>query len=367
MPIGNEVAMKNNAGDKKKILVILTGGTIGSRVENTTIDVTDSSSYELISLYRKIYREEDVFEVICPYTVLSENMSLKIWTNLIHALYQVRWEKYQGVIITHGSDTLAYTSALVGMLFSHIRIPIVLTAGNYPLGEEGSNGLVNFRSSVELIRTPGIRGVFTVYQNRRGENCVYLATRVTEADSYRDQFSSFGGSAFGRMENGVLKVEKEEANPSPEELVKNCEKRIALKEQCPAFTKEILMIRPYPGMNYEYIDLSNRPAAVLHYLYHSSTACTEGEKYSLPVFLKRCREEQIPVYTASYKSREGFFYITAQEILRSGAIPMLNISPEAAYMKLLLLYNISENVTGKMEENIYFEHLPALKRTNDFG
>lgn len=354
--------MKNNANDKKKILVILTGGTIGSRVENTTIDVTDTSSYELLSLYKEAYREEDVFEVVCPFTVLSENMSHEIWTQLLKVLYQVSWEKYQGVIITHGSDTLAYTSALVGMLFSHTRIPIVLTAGNYPPGEVGSNALANFRSSIELIRTPGLRGVFTVYQDQKGENNVYLATRLTEADSYRDQFSPFGGSVFGRMENGVFRAEKEAQNPALTELAEFCERKMPLAEQPPVFSREILMIRPYPGMNYESIDLTYRPAAVLHYLYHSATACTKGEKYSLPAFLKRCREEQIPVYTASYKNEAGLSYITAQEILRAGAIPMRNISPEAAYMKLLLLYNVTEDVTDRVKENLFFEHLPAPKR-----
>lgn len=343
----------------KKILVVLTGGTIGSRIEGTTIDITDVSSYHLISLYRERYGDRHEFEVINPISVLSENMRPQIWTELVHALWNVKWEDYSGAIITHGSDTLAYTSAFLGMLFSYASVPIVLTASNYPLGTKGSNGLVNFRSCVELIETPGLRGVFTVYQNDKQENCVYLATRITEADCYRDQFGAFGGKVFGKLKEGRLCVEECYTNPTVQELAAFCEKKQKPIGEAPVFHKKVLMIRPYPGMDYRYIDLMNRPAAVLHYLYHSATACTEGEGYSLTDFLKRCKEENIPVYTASYKSEDGPAYITAKEILGAGAEPMRNISPEAAYMKLVLWYNMEEKFRESMEESLYFEHLPA--------
>lgn len=344
----------------KKILVVLTGGTIGSRIEGSTIDVTDSSSYYLISLYKEKYGEEDAFEVIQPFSILSENMRPEIWTDLAGALWHIRWQEYQGVIITHGSDTLAYTSALIGMMFCHVPVPIVLTASNYPLGEKNSNGLSNFRSSVELLKTPGLRGVFTVYQNHKKENSVYLASRMTEADCYLDQFGAFGGSTFGKIADGRLQVEISEVNPEPSELYEFCHKRQPIADKAPVFEKQVLMIRPYPGMNYDFIHLSEKPAAVLHYLYHSATACTEKEEYSFLHFLKRCGEADIPVYAASYKNEGGLAYVTAKEILKAGAVPMMNISPEAAYMKLLLLYNTEENIRQNAGEPLYFEHLPCL-------
>lgn len=348
----------------KKILVMLTGGTIGSKILGSTIEVTDTSSYHLISLYRDTYGEEDDFEVIQPISVLSENMRPEIWTRLIQALGRIKWEEYRGVIITHGSDTLTYTSALVGMLFAHVSVPVVLTASNYPLGEKRSNGLVNFRSAVELVKTPSLQGVFTVYQNNAGENCVYLATRITEADCYLDQFGTFGGKVFGRMEDGRLITNPDNVNPTLKELYSFCQKRQAVLAELPVFEKQVLMIRPYPGMDYDCIDLTKKPAAVLHYLYHSATACTEGGSLSMLQFLQRCRESGIPVYTASYKAEEGAAYITAKEVLEGGVVPMRNISPEAAYMKLLLGYNCGSEKNGHvplgMEENLYFEHLPAV-------
>ncbi len=357
----------------KKILVVLTGGTIGSKVTQDCMDVTDSSPYLLLKLYRQRYgspggaddgnrypnqtgETENEFEVINPLLVLSENMTLDTWTRLCRTMWEIPYETYEGVIVTHGSDTLSFTSALLGMLLRHVPVPVVLTASNYPLGEEKSNGLVNFRSAVELIRNSSLKGVFTVYQSPEGENNVYLASRLMEADPYRDRFAGFDGVPLGKMENGVFRYEPCEINPSLEEI---CGERQPIAGQSPVFRKPVLLLRPYPGLDYEMIRLDKKPAAVLHYLYHSSTACIAGEESSLLRFMERCGEENVPVYIASCKDPAGRNYATAKAILEKGAIPMENISLEASYAKLLLLYNLDEKTAAeRVGSTFYFEQLP---------
>ncbi len=339
----------------KDILVVLTGGPIGSRIRGQWVDVNDTSAYTLIELYRETYGQKEHFQVVQPFSILSENMSPQMWEKLGGFLWNIAYEKYEGVILAHGSDTLTYTSALLGMLLAHVPVPVVLTASNYPLGEEGSNGLVNFRSAVELIGTRLLKGVFTVYQNNKGENNVYLASRITEADAYLDQFGSFGGPVFGRMEKGTFHWNNARINPSLPHIMKE-KKRIA--DICPRFEKQVLMIRPYPGLDYDTVDLSGKPGAVLHYLYHSATACTQGQRYSAVNFVKRCRRGGIPVYMASCKDARGRNYVTAGEMMEAGAIPMENISPEAAYAKLMLFYNLGlEDIPERINQPIFYENL----------
>ncbi|MBD5547270.1 MAG: hypothetical protein HDQ97_07715 [Lachnospiraceae bacterium] len=341
----------------KKILVVLTGGTIGSRVEGERIDVTDASPFYLLELYRKIYGSGDEFEVMQPLNILSENMNLQFFSQIARFMWEIPYEKYEGVILTHGSDTLSYTSALLGMLLCHVPVPVVLTASNYPLGEKGSNGLNNFRSAVELINTQLFKGVFSVYQNQNGENNVYLATRLTEADAYLDQFGGFGGIALGKMEDGVFQYNDSPVNPT---LAQIREMRAPITDSCPVFEKPILMLRAYPGLDYRMIDLRTEPAAVLHCLYHSATACTEGEDSSILGFMERCRAKGIPFYASSAKRTEGSKYVTAKAIRDNEAVLMENISPEAAYAKLLLLHNLKsgEEPCRHLGETIYFENLP---------
>ena len=103
-------------------------------------------------------------------------------------------------------------------------------------------------------------------------------------------------------------------------------------------------------------DENNKPAAVLHYLYHSATACLSGEEYNFLSFAQRCRRQNIDVYTASYKRTDGKQYATGDVLLKAGVIPLLNISPEAAYAKLMLIYNSKKPMDREfLQENIYFE------------
>ena len=341
----------------KKILVVLTGGTIGSRVENNVIDVNDTSPYRLLSLYEEFYGGE-AFEVIQPINILSENMTPDFLLILLKTLDRVPYEEYAGIIVAHGSDTLSYTSAFAGLLFHHIPIPMILIASNYPLGQAGSNGLNNFARAVEFIRGKSIRGVFALYQDRDEVNRVYLATRIHEAEPVHDQFRDFSGESLGKMENGKFILCK--GNATTEEYFK-AESDRERKLQVPdSFADRIMMIRPYPGMDYSVyqFDEKNKPAAILHYLYHSATACLSGEEYSFLSFAKRCRKQKIDVYAASYKRTEGKQYATGDALLKAGVIPLLNISPEAAYAKLMLLYNSHKPVKREvMQENIYFERI----------
>lgn len=338
---------------KKKILVVLTGGTIGSKVEGDLINVSSRSPYRLISMYEEQYGKETEFEIINPLNILSENMTPDTLLMLLKALDKVTYENYSGVIVTHGSDTLSYTAAFAGLLFHHVPVPFVLVASNYPLGQPGSNGLDNFAKAVELIRGNAVRGVFVLYRDKEEKSQVYLATRILEADPYLDQFRDFSGQAFGRMEEGRFIWQESSVQPSIEE-VEACRKRQLQVPEC--FDRKVLLIRPYPGMDYTQFDLSDKPAAVLHYLYHSATACIEGEQYNMLLFAKKCRALGIDFYAASYKQVEGKQYATANCLLKEGIRPLLNISPEAAYAKLMLIYNQrNKKLYELLDNNLYFE------------
>lgn len=347
-------AERNTVINMKKILVVLTGGTIGSQVENEIINVSKSSPYRLISMYEELYGKEE-FEIINPLNILSENVTPDSLLILLKALDSVRYEDYRGIIVTHGSDTLSYTSAFIGLLFHHVPVPVILVASNYPLLQEGSNGLDNFAKAVEFIQQKAVRGVFTIYRDESGISQVYLATRIMEADPFRDQFRDFSGQSYGRMEKGMFIRNTGKEQPAVEEVEANNKKEIEVPD---SFFRDVMIVHPYPGMDYSRFCFNEetRPSAVLHILYHSATACLEGEKHSFLNFAERCREQSIKLYAASYKRIEGNRYATGDGLLKAGVIPMLNISPEAAYAKLLLLYNGKREVSSeRVRQNIYFE------------
>lgn len=329
-----------------KILVVLTGGTIGSKSENGTVNINSASAYQIVDYYNKEYGNDVDFEVIQPVNVLSENMTCEVWLELMKALDKIDTSKYRGIVICHGSDTLSYTANLIGMLYNKMDIPVVLIAANYELGNEKSNGIVNFRSAVVVIKSVK-KGVFVAFSNNKGGNDVYIATRIVESDPYLDQYRSFDGKPWGKVENNELKVCMK---PTIDEL--NSFKPVVANRPID-FNNKVLFIRPYPNMNYENINIDGI-SAVIHYMYHSATACTTGEGTSLIKFAKKCKDKGVKLYVASFKDKNvERAYKSTRDILEQGVIPLFNISPESAYIKVLICQNMDFDINNTM----YYEEL----------
>lgn len=317
---------------KKKIAVILTGGTIGSSASEGIINTAAKGRAGIESLTAE-YEKSFEFEFIRAAEVLSENLDFGGLNDIFSSVFAARSGRYDGIIITHGTDTLAFSSPMTAFLLSGAKCAAVIVSADKPLENPASNGRDNFRSAIALFESGIKSGVYTAWRSRKGENKLHLASRVTQADCYSDDIHSFGGEIFARVRDG--------------KLIKNPNIRIGEKSgikftSCPELKNEVLALSPYPGINYDRINISSPPAAVLHYLYHSATACVKGENTSAAKFIEKCKKIGCPIYLASFKNIGGDIYDTTDKLIKAGGMPLLNISFEAAYAKLLLAYNQSE-------------------------
>lgn len=327
----------------KKILVLFTGGTIGSITTDGIIDVEREGKYAVVEAYKSAYGDDVKFECRQVLNILSENMGFSGWEKMIHEINSIDTALYSGVILTHGSDTLAYTSALLGMYFRHFDIPLFIIASNIPIGEKGSNGLFNFTSAVGLIKEGKYKGVFTLYER------VMLPTRVIPADTCRDRFGVYGYDGFNDF--SVFSGVSENMLSRPREQLFHGDI---------AFKKRIMFIEGCPAMDVGCFVPNGDTAAVLYSPYHSATACTdvsEGKSYALTEFIKRCITKNIMVYICGLK-RKVPIYSTVAEIIKAGSIPIYTTSAVAAYMKLLLAYNQEEMpVKEVMGKDLFFEEV----------
>ena len=316
---------KGRDKNMKKILVLFTGGTIGSITTDGIIDVEREGKYAVVEAYKSAYGDDVEFECRQVLNILSENMGFSGWEKMIHEINGIDTALYSGVILTHGSDTLAYTSALLGMYFRHFDIPLFIIASNKPIGEKGSNGLFNFTSAVGLIKEGKYKGVFTLYER------VMLPTRVIPADTCRDRFGVYGYDGFNDF--SVFSGVSENMLSRPRERIFHNDVK---------FGKRVLFIE------------------VLYSPYHSATACTdvsEGKSYALTEFIKGCITKNIMVYICGLK-RKVPIYSTVEEIIKAGSIPIYTTSAVAAYMKLLLAYNQEEMpVKEVMGKDLFFEEV----------
>lgn len=347
----------------QNILVIFTGGTIGSKKQEHAIDVYDSAGYELINLYRNLPGARNVaLKTQQPLNILSENLIPDDWLTLISCLNEVDFASYRGIIITHGSDTIPYTAACISYVFRHAPIPIVLTASNYPLGHPQSNGLRNFANAIDFILDQPIPGVFAIFENALGESVVYLGTRMLQAEHFTDQFPSTYAVPFGHMKNQRFLRTEHKINPTIEQVAASRQPRWPVESV--RFSSEILHIKPHPGLNYRYYDFStHKPKAVLHDLFHSGTACareTADQLYSLSRFTAYCQNHGVDLYICPIKNAAGDLYSSSVQLMEAGAIPIENTSVESALVKLMLAYGTiadRKDIAKFLEEPpLFFEH-----------
>lgn len=332
----------------RKIALVMTGGTIGSRVgAGRTIDTAgrDETPPFLLGMEEAGVRlpEDVTFEYHRPYHLLSENLQPAHWRLLTETVDGIILrhrgdQAFAGIIITHGTDTLSYTAAMLGIVYGsgvyeRAGCPIVVTGSNKPVSEPDSNGRRNFQEAVECVlnaENNGFCGV--VFAHRQ-----IPADEVLEADCYSDMYHRIVSDGNDRScREAQLR-----------ELL-GVQGALPLKERViPPLHRNILMLRHYPGLNYAglcFPEGDKRPAAVLHLLYHSATGCTEAENGSaLPEFIMRCQALGIDSYLGFAKAdydRQNR-YIT--NVRLSEHAPFLRaMTPETAYAALLLKYNMPQ-------------------------
>ena len=336
----------------KKILVVFTGGTIGSTASDGTINTSKQAPFKLLQLFTTQYPNTyDVeFDVLRPLQILSENLAPAAWVIIIEAIESNQPDKYDGIIVTHGTDTLAYTAAALSFYFNALKKPLLLVSSDYPLENTKGNGLVNFHSAVEFIRQQVAQGVFVPYRNTGKSMQIHQGSRLTCSLQLSGDFYSVQGNSFASFDGQMFsKTATNEPTITTDHVLK------------PEFSKGIMLVRPYPGLDYSHLNLAG-VAAILHDLYHSGTACvTEqwGSNYSLVEFVKRCKREGVTVYLAPAINSANA-YQTTRALIQQGAQMIWNMSVEAAYVKLMLAYGNyagGQQITEFLAKDIADEHV----------
>ncbi|MFA5985441.1 MAG: asparaginase domain-containing protein [Methylococcaceae bacterium] len=312
----------------KHILVVFTGGTIGSLAVNGTINTNGQAAYQLISLYKQHNNEkyEIDFTCISPLQVLSENLAPEAWEVLIAAIEAAKPTLYDGIIVTHGTDTLAFTAAALSLYFNAIAIPVLLVSSDYPLAHANANGLENFICAVEFICQNKAHGVFVPYTNRKQGMQIHHGARLASSLQLSGDFISVQNQPYCTYEKGQFSEASAIAKRNPVNL-------------SATFSQRILLIKPYPGLEYNYFNL-DAVDIVLHDLYHSGTACSSlqwGQQYALTDFIQQCQKRDIKVYLAPALKSDSA-YESTRTLLEAGAEMLWNMSLEATYAKLLLAY-----------------------------
>lgn len=299
-----------------KIAVIFTGGTIGSRIKGGYIGIDDKMQYVLLKNYEN--DNEIIFKAYSPYSILSENLSAKELNLLQNEISQRLSEDFDGIIVTHGTDTLQYTSTAMEYIFGDTEIPIVFVSANYPLEDEKSNGFVNFATAVEFIKSKIATGVFVSYKNQNDSyTTIHIPSQILQHNECAEDIYSIDNSYFARY-NGAFILN----TPLPQHKSLNTGLVNFLDEP------KTLVISSVPGQNYSFsLDDTN---AVIIKPYHSSTLNTSNNSFIS--FCKNAKEKEIPVYVLG--SKNDITYESTEVFRKLNITPLPYGTFISAYMKI---------------------------------
>ena len=310
-----------------KIAVIFTGGTIGSRIDETGyISPNGGNRYLLLNNYEEKHGKNVDFEIFEPYRILSENLSATNLRLLIETVSKIiKSGEFEGIIITHGTDTLQYTASMLPYVFADYEYPIVLVSSAFVLSDVRANGHTNFEKAVSFIEAKAGNGVFVSYKNTTDTPAMHRGNRLQNALSFSDDVSSILGSHYGKwIEDNYISNEKYIIAKGNVNTVFPADK-IKLDED----SSKIVRIKAMPGMCYP--DISDCKA-VLYEGYHSGTVCI-GEK--LKAFANKAKAVDIPIFVTGLTDSEAM-YETVEKYKELGIIPLVNCSAISQYCKLWL-------------------------------
>ena len=319
-----------------KILVVFTGGTIGSAVADGWISPASEMKYLLIEKYREITGDDMPFDSLTPYTILSENLCAENINSLIKCVSE-NINKYDGIIITHGTDTLQYSAAALAYAFGCNCNPVVLVSSNYPIEDERANGIYNFIGAVNFIKSQSGRGVFVSYKNGTENTQFHVATRMLSHNECSDEIHSYDAHSYAFFDG-----EKVVLNPDCQyENTDTCIKDCFYEEN-----SRVLVINAFPGDSYEY-NLSGFRAVIIK-PYHTGALNTKSDH--LRDFCKYAKEQGIPVFVTGVYGGVTYESIKPYEEMGLNVLPLCSFP--AMYMKLWLVLRSCATSIDFMFDNI---------------
>ena len=223
----------------KNILCIGTGGTIASEL------VSDGLAPEL-NAEQLLHYVPQIREFCCPtclqiFSIDSTNMSPSRWLQMA-ACIREHYDEYDGFVITHGTDTMAYSAAALSYLIQQCPKPIILTGAQKPIGSDNTDSKINLEDAFRCACSP-LRGVMVVFNGKviRGTRA-----RKTHSKSFR-AFSSINYPELAYIQDGhVFSFIRPEHGGIPL-FSERLNERVALLKMIPGTDSRLLEARDADG------------------------------------------------------------------------------------------------------------------------
>jgi L-asparaginase len=336
---------------KNKICVIFTGGTIGSAASGTSVGLNGDTKRLLLQMYTQQEGDGIQFTTLSPVNMLSENVQTEDLDALYNCVKQVNCDEYDGIIITHGTDTLCFTANYFSQVFGDIKIPIVFVSALYPLTDERSNGLANFCGAIKFIMGVDFGGVFVSFKNGQERCKIHLGSRIIFSDELNGYYHSAFGEHFAEITSeGAIVYPRTPRNPTPEQV--KCRQSLSLPN---GLCQKVMLITARSLLDFTAYDFSHvKPKAVIVELYHSGTIDTKG-KFNFRSFAEYCKQSDVPLVIAPVDSRANVY--SSMQNLPDNVMIAYDMTLEMTVVKMMCALAQNLAVNAYFDMDIFFEKI----------
>ena len=303
--------------EKKKILLLTTGGTIASMPGGEGLEPQRSGVMERELEQLRTYYDITVRDVMC---LDSSNIRPEEWQFIAKEIFDQRL-CYDGVVVSHGTDTMAYTASAVTFMLPDIDRPVVFTGSQLPLADMLSDGPDNLRTAFAMAAS-GCNGVFLAFDRKVMLGCRAVKVRASGFSA----FESVNARYAGLVSNLGLVLDRE-VLPAPKG-----EARL-LND----VSKNVFLLKLTPGLNPAVFDM----LAAMGYRGIVVEAFGLGGINVLNKGLRgihRAVEDGISVVVTTqclYDSSDLRVYQVGNRLLEMGVIQGRDMTSEAAMTKLM--------------------------------
>ena len=183
---------------RPKILIIYTGGTIGmmENAEKHTLQPFDFS--HLIDNVPKVKMlDYDIDNIQFHPPIDSSNMSPKHWSDIAHAI-EDNYDNYDGFVVLHGTDTMAYTASALSFMLDNLAKPVIITGSQLPIGEVRTDGEENLITALQVAAATGKDGEAIVQEVAiLVEHYLWRGNRSTKMSA--DNFNAFKSNNYPEL------------------------------------------------------------------------------------------------------------------------------------------------------------------------
>jgi glutamyl-tRNA(Gln) amidotransferase subunit D len=319
------------------VVIMSTGGTIASRVDYRTGAVRSAISAS--DLYGVVPELADVarVETEIVYSIYSENLTQKNWSELAQTVAKRISEGVDGVVIAHGTDTMAYTSAALSFALQNLPVPVILVGAQRSSDRPSSDAATNLIGAVKAAGEAPFAEVGLAMHGAISDAAivVHRGTKVRKCHtSRRDTFKSINGFPIAKVQNLQVTMKTDQYRR------RDPKKKLILK---PDFSEKVALVKFYPGLDPSIIDyyVDKGIKGILlegSGLGHVSKFCFET--------IKKAVSKDVVVALASqciWGRVNMNVYDTGRDLLSFGVVPLDDMFPETGLVKLMWVLGQTDN------------------------